>query len=72
MSVENQNTIFEINIVFMGKLYLRDWKSHLRSLIPFRNQKKNSVTKSKSEFLCEVQLQFSKMKASLMKSRNIF
>ena len=40
MSVENQNTIFEINIVFMGKLYLRDWKSHLRSLIPFRNQKK--------------------------------
>ena len=42
MSVENQNTIFEINIVFMksmGKHYLRDWKSHLRSQIPFRIQK---------------------------------
>ena len=39
MFVENQNTIFEINIVFMksiGKLYLRDWKSQLRSQIPFR------------------------------------
>lgn len=39
MSVDNQNTVFEINIAFMkskGKHDLRDWKCQLRSQIPFR------------------------------------
>lgn len=86
MSVENQNTIFEINIVFMkstGKLYLRDWKSQLRSQIPCGTLKNmfsyemkirifvrspTPVLKNES-FLYEIKRYILKMKTLLEKSK---
>lgn len=66
MSVENQLWNQQENFIWETGNLSWEAKSHLGYKKPF------SVTKSKSEFLCEVQLQFWKMEASFMKSRDIF